>query len=897
MTSVPNPVEHPVPQENRPRFGQLIYTSFDDQRSGGGGWRVKEDSGDLSPTERQELTSRIVTNFDVGEALPPYPNDDQIANRPARLMYGALKGGRAGYWHTVDAGKDATGRPNNVLAHVVLDRDITVPSELRPIELWGSPHWLRAYGAAEVAAARLLSPDYPQPTGEICCASVVRFLTGMSVDQQIVFRVLLDSVYWAMNGGRGVILTMHEPRQSHWWIAGLSYFMSPGSARKFTWSTYDDPHLAAADMQSGLHLVVVAADRSADLPHGKWLVLDDHDRPYLGAVGSTHGTSGGEVEVTSWSLLAEAVLADAELAERLIDRQDAIAAEVGDRDLSPVWPLAVAVRKEPLLSEFHHEADKVIADEAPIHCGSVQWIGDLVRDATTATAPVEVESALSRLISAQKRSGRAPHVVARFADLALADDHWISSGPLVQVPIVRTLDVSSRSEAVKQLIRDVLGSGVSQANGEAGSTLHVLLRLVDLLDRIAAPSADLDTLQVELMAAVNDHVSELGDMTVARSVMNDPGIRPDVRERFIRPAVARLSGPVLEQFDVDVWRWLFDARPGELQPLPNPPSCDPVLLPRYILAEISSAQALHAGYRERLAADAIAFALGADDLSDQDCRTLLRKLAAFVQVPSVELVEYLRRWPTRVPPALATSYLLCDSVPDELLEMIAAHKGNWDLDPDDQGAVAAAWLRRLYIQPKPWRGDEIREAIEVLVPAVARVLNPDLINFLYHDLAIAFCAMTVCKDALNTGHVATDAEVAWAVNYRVARNVNDVAEIVADAVEAGVVEVNSFVAEAFIGRLGFDHQPEFPLAGSFDRRPELADRVVRNLIDRKVYCGPDDPQGLRDAAWPLVSTLSPGQAEKFFRDYQHAAREWLSEHGIGGDQGGRLRFRRTNRED
>src|ERR1700736_5328437 len=192
------------------RYAQLIDTSFDDGSGSGGGWQVKAEVGDLSGAERQELTSRVVTRFDVAEPLPPYPTPDEINARPARLVYAPIAADAAGYWHTVDAGKDATGRPGNVSAPVLLGRHIEAPSVLRPIQLWGSPQWLRPYGAADVAAAGLTSDAIPQPSAEVTAASVITFLSGATVDRQSVFRVLLDALHAALAGGPGVMLLPDE---------------------------------------------------------------------------------------------------------------------------------------------------------------------------------------------------------------------------------------------------------------------------------------------------------------------------------------------------------------------------------------------------------------------------------------------------------------------------------------------------------------------------------------------------------------------------------------------------------------------------------------------------------------------------------------------------------------
>ena len=75
-----------APALGAPRYGQLLYTSFDDGSGVGGGWQVKSESGALSGEERQQLTARVATGFDVGPGLPQFPTPDQIAARPARSV-------------------------------------------------------------------------------------------------------------------------------------------------------------------------------------------------------------------------------------------------------------------------------------------------------------------------------------------------------------------------------------------------------------------------------------------------------------------------------------------------------------------------------------------------------------------------------------------------------------------------------------------------------------------------------------------------------------------------------------------------------------------------------------------------------------------------------------------
>jgi len=100
------------------RFGQLSYTSFE-TAAHMGGWQVKETSSDLSPDEIRALTAGVRTVFHPAQPLPAYPTAEQLEQGPRRLAYGRLDRQRAGYWHTVPAGADSTGRPGNVFAHAV----------------------------------------------------------------------------------------------------------------------------------------------------------------------------------------------------------------------------------------------------------------------------------------------------------------------------------------------------------------------------------------------------------------------------------------------------------------------------------------------------------------------------------------------------------------------------------------------------------------------------------------------------------------------------------------------------------------------------------------------------------------------------------------------------------
>ena len=105
-----------------------------------------------------------------------------------------------------------------------------------------------------------------------------------------------------------------------------------------------------------MHLVVVPrAGATGLIGHtGVGAVIDETEEPYLGDPGSVHrlpAAAAGTVAVTALSVLAEAVLADEEIALRVLSRRDAVAAAFEAVDgsvLVPEWPIAVAVLDDPL---------------------------------------------------------------------------------------------------------------------------------------------------------------------------------------------------------------------------------------------------------------------------------------------------------------------------------------------------------------------------------------------------------------------------------------------------------------------------------------------------------------------------------------------------------------------
>ncbi len=273
--------------------------------------------------------------------------------------------GRTGlYWHTVPAGADASGRPGNVFAHSMIDRS-SASSIVRPIERWGSPDWLTPYGADEVAASTIDGTE-PAPSGLASRDAVLDFLLEPTTWRIGTFSVLLDAVGRALAGGPVVVLGCQDTDRAAHWIAAVSHFMSPGTARRFSWSTFDRLHAVDDALASGAHLIAVPLD---DLP-GDWpgcVVFSELESPDLGELdGEPHCVENGDlIPVSPWSLLAQTALVDADVARRALTHQDEIAGGVGDNGLSPMWPLAMAVVAESALHDALDEATTVLLEQSP----------------------------------------------------------------------------------------------------------------------------------------------------------------------------------------------------------------------------------------------------------------------------------------------------------------------------------------------------------------------------------------------------------------------------------------------------------------------------------------------------------------------------------------------------
>ena len=100
------------------------------------------------------MRAGVTTRLETMDGLGDFPTTAELASRTRRLAFRFDDDdGASVWWHAVEAGDDATGRPGNVFTHSVAIAGL--PDTLRPIDLWRSPSWLMPFGQKEVAEASL----------------------------------------------------------------------------------------------------------------------------------------------------------------------------------------------------------------------------------------------------------------------------------------------------------------------------------------------------------------------------------------------------------------------------------------------------------------------------------------------------------------------------------------------------------------------------------------------------------------------------------------------------------------------------------------------------------------------------------------------------------------------
>lgn len=535
-----------------PRYGQLAYTSFD-QPGGAGGWQVKQTTGDLSPEETQRLASGVRTAFRPVTPLPDYPTPEQLDAAPRRLEYRRWASDAAGYWHTVAAGADSTGRPGNVFAHVLLDRAPDSAPRLRPIQRWGSPGWLRPFGAAAVARAAL--PAEPPDVADVVTReSAIAFALDTSTWRVGTLLGLLDAVAAALDGGAPVVLGVASVDSAAQWIGLVSFLMSPGTAATLNFSTFDRADQLGPAQHAIAHLAAVPIGDLDTLPAG-FVVIDETATLSLGELGGEpHRTAAGQViDVTAWSVMAQEVLLDPQAALAVLDELDHRAAQTEDRDLHPAWPLAVTIAADEGFAAAHPEANAIITAHSPAGIAPGSPTERLVDEALSALVGHTTPDAWKA--AEQNLPGFAgEHTALTYLCRAIGDDTWLDQlGP---IPLSAK---TYHGRPVPEPLAAALGPALQRA-GATGDPQR-LLKLIDLLLRAGVDDDRLTQALTERVAAqlADPHTGP----TLARRLTHRLG--PETR---IAAAAATLrlsceSGTPISEAVLD---WFAD---GSAMPLPS----------------------------------------------------------------------------------------------------------------------------------------------------------------------------------------------------------------------------------------------------------------------------------------------------------------------------------------
>ena len=477
------------------RYGQLAYTSFDKPGSVGG-WQIKEVSGALSAAEAQKLVAGVRTAFDAVDPLPTYPIPQQLERGPRRLAYRRIDAHSAGYWHTVPAGPDNTGRPGNVFAHALLDRDPEAAPRCRPIQCWRSPQWLCPYGAAAVARA-VLPDEAPRPAAAVPKDSVVAFALDTSTWRLATLFGLLDAVGAALDGGPAVVLGVESTDAAAQWIGLVSFLMSPGTAACLNFSTFDRADQLGLELQSTQHLTAVPVVDLPGIPAGV-VVIDETATLSLGELGGEpHRTATGQpIAVTPWSAMAQVVLLEPRSARAVLDDIDRFAAQIEDSGLPPAWPMAMAVAAAPEYADAHAEAQTVIAAHTPRGVAPGSAAGTTISKVLKALVGNSTADAWHAVQHAPPGAA-SEHADLTYLRRAIVDDTWLSQlGPIPLGP--RRFQPTS----VPAELSAAVGPALERARGVGPDQV---VRLVDLLMRAGVDDDQLSAaLSREVVASLCD---------------------------------------------------------------------------------------------------------------------------------------------------------------------------------------------------------------------------------------------------------------------------------------------------------------------------------------------------------------------------------------------------------
>lgn len=323
---------------------QLTYASAESAPGRSGGWHVQQVTPGTPPAIEAQMRAGVTTRLDTLDRLDEFPSTPTLAARTRRLAFKFDDDGGSVWWHAVEAGKDASGRPGNVFTHAAAIAGL--PGRLRPIDLWRSPCWMMPFGQNEVAAAALT--DF-KPEGALHRAAAIE----RAFARQEETEALLAALTTCLDRGWSLILSSESQDEFAAWLSVVSHLTAARvAAGTLPFSSFE----RASRLPQALEHVRVAGIPSADLEQvrdaspapavQRMLVLDLDNLPYTTPnaeyeYAGQRWPSGGLWQEAFFELTDTGRYTQDEV-ESILARMDDLAEE-GDNFRDVGAPLAIAL--------------------------------------------------------------------------------------------------------------------------------------------------------------------------------------------------------------------------------------------------------------------------------------------------------------------------------------------------------------------------------------------------------------------------------------------------------------------------------------------------------------------------------------------------------------------------
>ena len=302
-----SPFERLNSSDKTRRFVHATYASFANRRSGGGGWRIGDSVGG-SPLELEAIQKAAPTVLKVTNPVDEFISTQSIEQLPRRLEYKTLNigGEKCGlYTQAVPAGKDATGRPNNIFTHAVIDRNPKLPTQTAyPIRALRSPTFLTPFRAVEVNQTALPadSDDIELgPFSDIRAAWTTVFELLGSDRSEVVYRLqdaLMSQISSSTPSRLPVILAPDDNVATRFLVAMCTTMPSVVARTSLRFSTFERASTLKVDswLSGGPSFVVVPNEDEGELKDSRLEVIH------------LDGGDDGYKPQTLWSRLTQALI-------------------------------------------------------------------------------------------------------------------------------------------------------------------------------------------------------------------------------------------------------------------------------------------------------------------------------------------------------------------------------------------------------------------------------------------------------------------------------------------------------------------------------------------------------------------------------------------------------------